>query len=264
MVLYNCEYCLFSSNIKTHYNRHLNTKKHLATLGDSLSHMVKTTKDLKKTPKDHKKTPKDHRFTCEFCVGMFTTYAHKRRHELHYCKDNSNNIKLLNDKNKLIQIMQKQIDKLIDKAGNTNITNNIQNNIQINSYGNEDLSHITDSVKRAMLKIPYGMIPKMVEAIHFNDNKPENKNIIFPNKKDKKIKIFRHNKWVYKNKDDVINDLIDGKYFIMESYYDDNLEDLKNSDISNFIKFKKIFDNSDKDLIENIKNDCEMVILSNR
>ena len=50
----------------------------------------------------------------------------------------------------------------------------------------------------------------------------------------------------------------------MESYYDDNLEDLKNSDISNFIKFKKIFDNSDKDLIENIKNDCEMVILSNR
>ena len=62
----------------------------------------------------------------------------------------------------------------------------------------------------------------------------------------------------------MINDLIDGKYFIMDTYYDDNLEVLKNSDISNFIKFKKIFDNSDKDLIENIKSECEMVILNNR
>ena len=157
MVQYNCDICNFTSYLKSNYNRHLETKKHLENSENSLYPMVKTTKDHKKTTKDHKKTSKDHKkttkntsFTCEFCIETFTTYAHKRRHELHYCKHNSNNIKILNDKNKLIKTMQKQIDKLIEKSGNTTITNNIQTNIQINSYGNEDLSHITDSVKKAI------------------------------------------------------------------------------------------------------------------
>jgi len=267
MVLYKCECCKFSSKLKGDYKRHLNTKKHLTINHKSLQLMVMTTNDHKMTTNDHKMTTNDHKmttnehkFSCEFCSELFSTHAHKRRHELHYCKENGSSKKIINEKNKLIKVMQKQIDKLIDKAGNTTITNNIQ----LNSYGNEDLSHITDKIKKSMLKIPYGMIPKMVEAIHFNDNKPENKNIILPNKRDNKIQIFRHNKWVYKTKDEVISDLIDGKYFIMETYYDDNLTNFDPNDLVNFIKFKKIFEKSDKDLIEHIKNECELVMLNNR
>ena len=44
------------------------------------------------------------------------------------------------------------------------------------------------------------MIPKMIEAVHFNDEKPENKNTVLPNKNDNKIKIFRNNKWYIKIK----------------------------------------------------------------
>tara|TARA_B110000967_G_scaffold207003_1_gene255193 strand:- start:177 stop:824 length:648 start_codon:yes stop_codon:yes gene_type:complete len=214
------------------------------------------------TTNDHKMTTNDHTFSCDLCHELFSTHAHKRRHELHYCKEIGNK-KIINEKNKLIKTMQKQIDKLIEKSGNTTHTT-ITNNIQINSYGNEDLSHLTDAVKKSMLKLPYGMIPKMVEAIHFNDNKPENKNIILPNKRDNKIQIFRNNKWVYKTKDEVISDLIDGKYFIMDTYYDDNLNKFNPCDIANFIKFKKIFDKSDKELFEHIKNECELVMLNNR
>jgi hypothetical protein len=263
MVLYTCCYCLFSSNQKNDYNRHIKTKKHNNNISKNETNMVMTTNDHKMTTNDHKMTTNDHKFSCEFCSELFSTHAHKRRHEIHYCKENSSSKKIINEKNKLIKIMQKQIDKLIDKAGNTTNTN-ITNNIQINSYGNEDLSHITDQVKKSMLKIPYGMIPKMIEAIHFNDNKPENKNILLPNKRDNKIQIFRHNKWVYKTKDEVISDLIDGKYFIMETFYDNNINNFNPCDIANFIKFKKIFDNSDKDLIEHIKNECELVMLNNR
>ena len=54
---------------------------------------------------------------------------------------------------------------------------------------NEDMNHITDSMKTELLKIPYGMIPKMIES-PFNDNKPENKNIALTNKKDNKIRVY--------------------------------------------------------------------------
>ena len=50
----------------------------------------------------------------------------------------------------------------------------------------------------------------------------------------------------------------------MDTYYDDNLTKFNPRDIANFIKFKKIFDKSDKDLIEHIKNECELVMLNNR
>lgn len=74
----------------------------------------------------------------------------------------------------------------------------------------------------------------MIEQVHFNKEKPENKNILLPNKKENKIKFFTNNKWVYKNKDDIINDLIDGKYFIMDTHYETICNNLKNS------KYEKI------------------------
>ena len=49
----------------------------------------------------------------------------------------------------------------------------------MNSYGNEDMSHITDSLKTELIKIPYAMIPKMIEEVHFNDNKPKTKIFLF-------------------------------------------------------------------------------------
>ena len=281
MVLYECKVCNFSSNIKSHLLRHHNTKKHLRNIEKSLCPMVKTQKDPKrpkksekKTQKDPKRPKKDPKFTCDFCHSSFTTYAHKRRHEIHRCKENKESFykKLYqqsqNEKKEFLAILEKermenkkQIELLLSKVGNTT---NIQNNIQLNSYGNEDLSHINDSLLNSLVQIPYGMIPKMIEAVHFNDNKPENKNIVLPNKNDNKIKIFSNNKWIYKNKEDVIDDLIDGKSFIMDNYYDKNQNNLKTGTISNYDKFKEIFNNADKELLEKIKTDCELIMLNNR
>ena len=36
MVIYECNYCMFSSNIKSHYNRHLKTIKHKHKIEQSL------------------------------------------------------------------------------------------------------------------------------------------------------------------------------------------------------------------------------------
>ena len=163
--------------------------------------------------------------------------------------------------------LYKKLEKLIDKVGNT--TNNITNtqNIILNNYGNEDMSHISDSLKNQLLSIPYTMIPKMIEAVHFNKNKPENKNIVLPNKNDNKLKVYKDNKWIYKSKMDTINDLVDGKYCILDSHYDlviNNNKDLSPFVKMNYLKFRKFYDEGDKELIEQIKKECELVLLNNR
>ena len=71
-----------------------------------------------------------------------------------------------------------------------------------------------------MLKIPFEMIPKMIQVVHFNDEKPENKNIFLPNKKDNFVKIFKDNKWIYQDKNEVLKALVTHKYNVMDNHYD--------------------------------------------
>ena len=230
-------------------------------------------------------------YKCDFCLETFTIHANKRRHEMYRCKENPDFIdKLISAKNSRIKKLQhdkdnlkkdkdnlekdkekwdrekqelyKQVSTLLDKVGDTNI----QNNIILNNYGNEDLSHITDKLKTDLLGIPYGAIPKMIEAIHFNDDKPENKNIVLPNKKENLVKVFEGDKWIYKNKNDTITDLVDSKYTIMDEHYEDmdSKHDVGSNIKTTFTKFKKIYEEGDEEMVANLKKQCELVLLNNR
>mgnify|MGYP000897778484 CR=1 FL=1 len=297
---FNCKLCNFSSDLKSNYLRHLNTKKHENThiqcKGNEIIKSIlfldstKTAQNsTKNSTKQHKKQHKQHKFGekltqygenstesnieknhCELCNKQFKTRPNLLRHKRKYCKNNTENLAIIELKNmikmqeikyeKEKKILYKQIEKLIDKAGNTTINNTIN----LNSYGKEDLSHITDNVKTNMLKIPYGAIPKMIAAVHFNDEKPENKNIALTNKKDNKIKIFSCGKWIYRDKDDTINDLVDGKYFILDNHYNKNMHNINDSVNNRYEEFQKLYDDNDKTLLETLKKDCELVLLNNR
>lgn len=225
----------------------------------------------------YQKNNENNIFCCEHCGKNFKSKANMRRHVKLYChvlKSEMTNIELkkkieyLEEKHeKEKKELYQKIEKLIDKVGNTtnNITNNTQN-IILNSYGNEDLSHITDTLKTHLIKIPYAMIPKMIEEVHFNDKKPENKNIVLPNKNDNKLKIFKDNKWIYRNKDETISDLVDGKYTMLDSHYElaINTSDLAPFVKMNYQKFRKYYDEGDKELLEQIKKESELVLLNNR
>jgi len=275
MFLFNCDICKISTNLKSNHKRHLQTSKHIRKTEEN---RLKTQKDPKKTPKDPKRPKKTQKdpvniqnkfdFECNYCEAQFSSFAHKRRHELHRCKQNTSItnklIKALehekNEKNKLY----KQIDKLIDKAGNTtNYQTNTQN-IKLNGYGKEDLSHITDSFKTQLLNGPYGMIPRMIEQVHFSEDKPENKNISLTNSRDNKMKVFIGDKWVYKNKDDIIHDLMDGKYFIMDNHYESMCDNLNDVNQSRYETFRDFFDDREKKMYEQQKKECELVLLNNR
>ena len=279
MFLFNCDICKISTNLKSNHKRHLLTKKHLKKL-EGLT--LKNTKEHKKNTKEHKKNTKEHKistnpsnkFSCQYCDDTFNTFSSMRRHEIHYCKLNlSNNTPIISHTIKIMESkhdkekkqLYKQINKLIDKTGNTtyNSQTNTQN-IKLNGFGKEDLSHITDSFKTQLLNGPYGMIPKMIEQVHFSEDKPENKNISLTNSRDNKMKVFTGDKWVYKNKDEIIHDLMDGKYFIMDTHYESICENLNDINQSRYATFRDFFDDREKKMYEQQKKDCELVLLNNR
>ena len=252
-----------------------------------IQNMTKTSRKLNKYEKSDihsKKSDIDskisdidskNQYICENCSRQFSRKDNLKRHMATRCKATkaSNDSETLDYKEMFYYVkdkkeFKKQISMLLEKVGNT--TNHITNtqNIQLNSYGSEDLSHITDNLKNELIKLPFGMIPKMIEAVHFNSEKPENKNIVLTNKKDNKIMVFKNNKWVYCNKDETINDLVDGKYFILDNHYQ-QMENDSNIKISNVTKtsyenFKQYFDVGDKKLVEQLKKDCELILLNNR
>ena len=168
------------------------------------------------------------------------------------------------EQSKTIMKLEKKVDKLTDKIGNT--TNIQNNNIIINSYGKEDLSYITDAFKTEMLKIPYGAIPEMVKAIHFNDDKPENKNIMYPNVNKNILKVKNEEGWTHKNKDLILYDMIDSKYLILDEHFNlvVNGEKLSNHNKSNYMKFRSKYDDGNMDLMSELKDECTLVMMDNR
>jgi hypothetical protein len=292
MTLYFCEYCNLSTKIKTHYVRHLKTKKHIKNEGclynNSKKKYILAENEHKMNTNRPKMNTNEHKFAdfktinskkneCNYCSKTFNTIASKRRHELHFCKKADKTTILFNELKqqkdqyeKEKQELKKHIELLLNKVGNTTNNTTINNTILLNNYGQEDISHISDSIKTQLLKIPYGMIPKMIEYIHFNNNKPENKNIMLTNSRDNKLKIFKDNKWVYKDKNETINNMIDTKYGMLDSHFDTYQEkqhsniELSEHQHQNYKKFRELIDTSDKSLIENIKKDCEIILLNNR
>jgi len=244
-------------------------------------------------------------YQCDYCECYFNTLPSKRRHEIHRCKivktekAKTNEMKIVIEEYKkeansklelelIIEDYKKETDEykkervelhdhiksLLQNHKNTtnniNIGNQTINTIILNNYGKEDLSYITDEFKSKLLEGPYGMIQKMIEVIHFNKDKPENSNIILPNKKEKMLKIYRNDTWVYKDEVEAIDDLIDAKYFMLDNHFV-RVSQLENSplklDFLHEVKYKRfqyLFDRKNVDIHDLIRKDCKMILLNNR
>ena len=282
---YTCQICNFKSNLKSNYQRHLNTKKHQNKEKELGNDVEKKNKNPHKSaqiltnspPNPHKSaqilTNSVKKYTCEFCGKNFKRSDNLYRHTNKYCKMNE-----MKQKEKmLIQQLEKNekehkeekqklydyIDKLIDKTGDTYNIEQQNNQINLNNFGNEDITHITDKFMQRIISIPYVGVQKLIEKVHFNKKKPENKNIALTNKKEKMIKIFKNNKWKYKNREEIMDEIINTNYTRMDDFYSDKGKDnMKHSHNDKYIEFQEKFEEQDKNLHEKIRNECEMILLS--
>ena len=292
MVEYECKLCNYKTTILTHYNKHLNTKKHKKKekeLGVKPIQQIEIEQktDKKRTfgQKKGQKTDTKRTFSskkvinvCKYCDKEFSSRQTLLRHEKKYCKQKEDLTSKLDLQAEIIErleeemreyrkekeVLYRQIEELIKKAGNTTIHHGstiTNNTINLNSYGKEDLSHITESFKTQLIKGPYGMIPKMIEAVHFNDKKPENHNISLPNKNGKYMKVFKSGKWTYCNKNEVMDELMENNYYILDSHYDVKEEELSSTQQKRYKKFKDKYD--DGDLEKETKDGINLILLNN-
>ena len=272
MSLYTCEFCQYNSKLLGNYKQHIKTKKHLVNINGGIEKCVflgvniqKSPINIQKSPVNIQKSPVNiQEYSCDYCDKKFTLFSNMRRHEIHRCKENPDVVdRIIDAKNRRIKKLEKEkqelygkIDELISKVGDTNI----QNNIIINNYGDEDLSYITDKIKNELVKIPYGAIPKLIESVHFNDKKPENKNIVLPNKKENILKVYHGDKWVYRNKNDTIRDLIDSKYLIIDNHFEEIKGNVSGIVKRSYSKFRKYYDDGDEELVKDLKKDMPVIL----
>jgi len=149
----------------------------------------------------------------------------------------------------------------------TNLTNNIHNtqNIIINSYGKENLSYILSNSNYliSLMRMPYMSVPNILRNIHFHPNHPENHNVKITNKKYPLISIFKNNRWEYYDKREMIRNIMDAGFNIIEgNATDDHKKHLTDNQNYRFEKFKDEYYDDNKRVKKFIEKKTELTILN--
>ena len=271
MVYYKCEACIFCSKLKGDYNRHLKTRKHKSNDVESLIPMVKSTNEHKMSTNEHKMSTNEHNmstenhsYSCDFCELDFSTKPNKRRHELHFCKENVTikdlKIRTLEKEKKKLE---KQIIKMMDKVGNVNNTtnnntnNNTQNIIVVNNYGKENTDYLTADKIKALLNRPFDSVQELIKMLHFNSDHPENHNVKITNKKEPYALVWNEPIWELRKKKSVVKDIVDKGYLMIDTTHDSMDESNKK-----YINFQTQFDDDETNIKDIIEDETEIVIIN--
>ena len=296
MPIYRCPRCGYSSHIKTYLRKHFLRKRPCSQLTDILSieqcfmevlgelppseskmnpNESKSNKnESKMNPIESKMNPKviNSNFKahqCEFCDKIYSTNSNLHKH-LKKCKlrKKTENLdlqkdliirELIRDKQKMQEQHSKDIEQLLTKVGNVT---NIQNNVYINSHGNENLSYITSNYLSNLLKIPYGAVPKLLKNIHFHPEHPENRNIKITNKKLPYISVYKDDHWELKDKNEIIENLVDKSFNILDMQYEKDKNILNESQLERYKIFQNKFEEKDRKLKKQLKREVGLTILN--
>ena len=209
-------------------------------------HFDKHNKNYAKHHKHQKETLQDNdsesieakQYSCKYCQKTFQFYQSRWRHEKK-CgpideKPKSQEInQLQNQINEIKQerdLMKNELEKLVTKLETyettppnpSNISYNMEQvNINItNNFGNENTEYITEEyVTKLIQNGIFGSIPKLMKQIHFNPNHPENINVKITNKKLNYASVFNNNKWELRDKREVLENIVDKGYGIIDDHY---------------------------------------------
>ena len=200
-------------------------------------------------------------YKCRYCSKTFKYRQSRYRHELKYCLKDMDTI-TIKEHNKKIGELKKKVEELLIKSTTiNNKTINMQQNIIINSYGKENLNYLTTKYLTGLIHRPFDSVQSLLKTIHFNPNHPENHNIKISNKKQKYANVYNSGNWEFKNKKDVIENIVDNGFNIIECYYEDVKDKLESIKKDRFTDFQSNYDTNPKTK-KTIESDMEMIILN--
>ena len=163
-------------------------------------------------------------FECKYCKKNLSNRQSRWRHEQKCNNSNNNEIVELKKenaeiKNILTELLKsskihpktlQKINKNLINGNNNTINSGTVNNIQIVKFGSEDIKSIlsTKEIKN-ILNCRYKAIEESIKKVHFNDDRPEYRNIYITNLRDNIAYVYNGNKFEAVQKHSIINQLID-------------------------------------------------------
>ena len=280
---YHCKCCNYLTNRVNDFHKHLKTKKHLAKTNVSKMYpsVSKCIQNVSKKSRRPKNESFNTSFQCKYCGKQYKYSQGLSKHIKYSCKQSNdedmkelarllNEIKEQNEfKDKEISILHKQIDKLTNKLQiqNINMQNNTLNNIQNNynikllNHNDTDYTHLSDNDYINCIKQNNFCVKQLIESVHFNDEKPENKNIYISNIKTNYVMLYKNNKWQIVNRKEQIDNLYEYNEIVLEEWYE-NYKDKDNEMVKSFTRYLKSRD--DNEIIDNIKQEILLLLYNNR
>ena len=131
--------------------------------------------------------------------------------------------------------LKENINILMKKKNN--VTFNTQ--IIVNNFGKESLDHINKEFILNLFNKPDKSVPKLIDAIHFNNE--YNKNLYLSNKNDK-IFIFNNGKWNIENKDKTVTKLVGTNFDRIDDFFEDYKNNLNKKNVNMYNKYADNFD----------------------
>lgn len=229
VVQYRCNLCNKTWTHKGTYNRHLKRKTPCVKIG---------TDDEYKT-----------------LLNKFDQVVQSNRKLVHKVNN-------LEDK---VTLLETQIQR---QETTTNIynTNTVNINISLEPFGREDLDFITDSDCKRILNRGFMSLYRLIEFVHFNENKPEYHNVYLPSKKDRgHVMVFDGKRWKLMDKHTVVDDLRANGIAYIGGKLDElaNSNKLRESVRTKVVRFLDYVKNND-DYEPKINKEIELILYNNR
>ena len=285
MKKYFCDCCNYDAKVKSSFDKHFKTKKHrdnekcYPMLSKCYPSVIQSypnvIQDITNPNKKYNQ--------CKYCGKQYKYRSGLSKHIKYTCQKNKDEdfkelARLLNEnqkqivgmKDKQIEAMEKQIDKLVNKLQIQNVNNGNVNhgtiinntmNIQLLNHNDTDYSHLTPTDYITCIKDCNHCVKTLIEKVHFNAEKPENMNIYLSNIKGKYLMIYKDNKWQIQDKKAQIEDLYTYNEFLLENWYDEYTKKYP----SIVESFKTYLKNRDSNtMLNNIKEEILVMLYNKR
>ena len=229
-----------------------------------------TPNESKMNPNESKMNPIKKIYKCKYCFNTYSTNSNMCKH-MKKCKHkpededtSSEDIpvnteksnmssretiqelkKQLAEKEKIIREKDQEIYDLIPQIGDTY-------NLLVN-FGNEKLDHVNMQKLIDMFKQKgaYGGFPLLLKNMYHSKDAPQNNTVYIPNISRSKMSVHvGDNKWALRNKDEVVDDIVDHA-----------LCEAKGVNLENYDEMMEKYHNNDKDTVKRLKNDAYNVFL---
>ena len=254
-MIYTCSLCEYTTSRLFNFNKHIKTKKH-----------IEREKQIKLKNK------------CNKCGKCFKYPSGLSRHK----KNCVHNYILTNDldidyvtklENKVLELENKinnnpqPVNNITNNIGTQNNNNNINNNniniinnFKLLSLKDTDYAHLTSQDYKKILGRQNNCIEESLKRVHYNNKKPENMNLYIEPKQKYAI-YFNGEEWVHKDKDEIIEYIMNAGEEYLEAWLEDNTDcNIKLKEC-----YEKYLENKDDpELFNQMKENIMLVMLNNR